>query len=57
MKRFAVITTGIVLLCAAVFYFLSMPNNRIDIAAENGVLDLTGAQGGLVPDFSSDPST
>ncbi|MDR1687519.1 MAG: hypothetical protein LBS21_02775 [Clostridiales bacterium] len=43
MKRFIVIASFIVLICAAMLYFLSMPANRANIPAAGGILDLRSA--------------
>jgi hypothetical protein len=42
MKKFAIIAICIFLICAAMFYFISMPRNLSGVTATDGVLDLRG---------------
>ena len=42
MGRFTVIIICIILICGAMFYFISVPRNVSDVTAAGGLLDLTG---------------
>ena len=42
MKRFVLITACLLLICGAVFYFVSVPRNLSSLTTVNGVFDTTG---------------